>query len=273
MGMNLGSPNARIIAVLFGLVLSAVAAVALTAAVQDASALDWLTGAAMLAAGFWIISIGVVGIPVASGRFVGGGPYLPRVRLMVGEAVQFGDSASYLPGRGRISSIAAFTNRHQGEVFVTDRRIIFIPTRFTPFDRPTWVAISEVVAVTASDRPSVGVLRRKAFDVETRTGRKYVFWPSSADFLSRLTAVLASGNIPAFADVPAAPPRPWLLVGAEIAIGTAILLAVVLLLAGSSHPPFVHRPDNLVSGILAFAVASWGAGIVATVRARILRRV
>jgi hypothetical protein len=83
---NLGvtSPIFRLFAVGFGFFFASFAVVAWARQSDHDNMLSLTVLLIMVAAGVWIVSIGVVGVPVAAGRYVGGGPLLPRVTLMPG---------------------------------------------------------------------------------------------------------------------------------------------------------------------------------------------
>src|SRR5690349_11544322 len=112
------APGGRAWAIGFGLFFSAFALAGLLDGLRKTSALEIAIGVVMIAAGAWIVSIGVVGVPVKPGRFVGGGPLLPRVSLAPDETSVLHDSASYAFGReGEVSALGAFFGELYGELF------------------------------------------------------------------------------------------------------------------------------------------------------------
>lgn len=262
--MNLGvsEPAGRLAITAFGIVFSAVAIIGVADGARGPSPLGVAIGAAMLVAGLWFIATGVVGVPMRSGEFAGGGPGFSRIKLEPDEPI-----IGHCWGRGGPPGRGSFLDKvaphyWMGELILTDRRIILAAWRlelWTKRDPPfVWIPLRDVVEMRDSDGGARGFFGAGAVEaITTAEGQVYSAWFSDRGAVATLRELLARRDgLPRVHIQPRRSTRTtgaWLLRDLPGVIAVAGIAGLTL---GQTSWPYVGEPrrDYLLIWIVPLAV-------------------
>jgi hypothetical protein len=131
--------------VVFGGVFTAVAAVATIATVfGNSHPMGLLIGPLLMAAGCYVIWMGLTWFSDGANGRVGGGPFV-TFALQPGEYVVNAVPAVFRNTTKRpFGSLGAAFENNTGRLYLTDRRLIFCPSRFRPDQRAVSIAYRDV---------------------------------------------------------------------------------------------------------------------------------
>lgn len=217
-------------------------------------------GIAMMACGVWVTSMGIVGVPVASGRSVGGGPLLPRVRLEPGEAVTVQDRATFRFERAPDGLRGSLRQAVQGELFLTDRWLIFSPYRLSLRLQPVALPYTDIDHAEEIVRFSFISMSERCLQIAVSNGSVYCVWPRSRETTPALRTALERSDIPPAPSILAATAPTF----AEVIMSWGATGYAWAFVVGATEPPYIRRLH--VDFIFFLACAFTGAALYTTWR-------
>lgn len=248
MSMDIRNPVMRLAMVAFGLFFSGVAVVAL---ISNFNAMGIATSAVMIAAGLWIVGMGVISVKMQDGAQVGGGPLMPAVRLERDEGVLANCTAIY----DRMDKAPRGPESYkylQGHVFLTDRRLIFSPLRFRFVARPVVLALGDVVSTSVAHR-KVQLLdaEREVLEIHMSDGSAHAVWFGDPAVRDQVMEPPSRPRVAARTLIPARETRFW-----HVIVESVISVVALASLVGSRSEPYIRQPSEPIVWVfvLFFAV-------------------
>lgn len=125
---------------------------------------------------------------------LGGGLRMARVVLGTDEQVAWSTTVNFSIGNRGVSRLRAFMNNLIGELYLTDRRLIFIPFRLSMRTAPVWLALRDLESIEESHRPGPAMAGDHSFDLKAITGATIVIRLGEPEPLRALTAAIAKNT-------------------------------------------------------------------------------
>jgi hypothetical protein len=100
--------------------------------------------------------------------------------------------AAYHAERTPAGRLGVFFNNYRGQLFLTDRRVVFSPFRFRFLARAVSIQYADVRAVGLSNRTSWATLGYTSFDLVAAGGITHIFWIQSSEIFETLTRLCSA---------------------------------------------------------------------------------
>lgn len=245
-GFGIGEIGGRLFAVAFGMFFSGFSMMGTWDAVQHPTALNVAVSAVMLGGGLWVVGTGVVGVPMRSGLFVGGGPGFRRVKLAPAEPIIAHCWGAGEPVLSPSFWDNVFSYHWSGEFFLTDRRLILVTWRWERWirDEPplVWLRLAEIAEVRDLDDAAKSFMGMRAREIETHTGEVYSVWFRDPDVATRLGDALAADALPEVEGLPPGSRRTAADRIFRVLPGVLVLVVFTGLTFGQTRWPYVGGP-------------------------------
>jgi hypothetical protein len=138
----------------------------------------------LLATGTLTTWMGVTWYSDGENGFIGGGPYA-SVKLLPGESIQRVKLAVFRELPRQPNSLGDAFHNDVGRLYLSDRRLIYCPSRFRLGRRPVRVPLSEIAAIDGK-LPAHMAFTEFGTTVTTKQGAVFAFWPDEEGFTQDL---------------------------------------------------------------------------------------
>jgi hypothetical protein len=144
----------------------------------------------LLAVGSWLTWIGITWYSDGENGVVGGGPYV-SVRLVPGESIQRVKLAVFRELPREPNSLGDAFHNDVGRLYLSDRRLIYCPSRFRLGRGPVRVPLSEIAAINGK-LPARMAFTEFGTTVTMKHGAVFAFWPDEVGFTEDLRSAAAN---------------------------------------------------------------------------------